>query len=164
MASATSFSFSQKLLHWVMAIFIFYNLLFADAMEHTVHAIERGNQPDSGDLFWANVHAYLGIAVAVLAAIRLAMRFAHGVPAEPAEEPAWAQLGAKIAHAALYIAFFLMPALGVAKYYFGSETMGDLHSGPVKVILWALIGVHVAGVIVHQFVWRTNLLRRMTTA
>ena len=164
MNTVMSYSLSQKLLHWLMAAFIFYNLLFADGMEHTIHAIERGTQPDAGDLFWANIHAYVGIAVAALAVLRLLLRFTQGAPDAPAAEPMAARIGAKIAHVALYAAFFLMPLLGIGKYYFGNDAMGDLHSGPVKVVLWALIGVHIAGVVVHQFVWRTNLIRRMTTA
>ncbi|MGO8271721.1 cytochrome b, partial [Rhizobium ruizarguesonis] len=31
-----------------------------------------------------------------------------------------------------------------------------------KIILWALIAAHVAGAIVHQFSWKSNVLRRMT--
>ena len=55
-----------------------------------------------------------------------------------------------------------MPVLGIAKYYFAVDAAGYLHAGPVKLLLWALIGLHVAAVLVHHFYWKTNVLARMT--
>ncbi|MDB5553539.1 MAG: cytochrome [Rhizobium sp.] len=54
-----------------------------------------------------------------------------------------------------------MPVLGMAKYFFAVDASGYLQGGPVKLLLWVLIGLHVAAVLVHQFYWKTNVLARM---
>lgn len=57
---------------------------------------------------------------------------------------------------------FALPLSGIAAYYFGARVAGELHSGPFKGLMWVLIAGHVAAVLVHQFYWRTNVLKRMT--
>ncbi|NKJ95691.1 hypothetical protein GFM14_29870 [Rhizobium leguminosarum bv. viciae] len=71
-------------------------------------------------------------------------------------------LAARLAHAGLYILIFAMPLSGIAAYYFGIDPAGSFHAGVLKIILWALIAAHVAGALVHQFYWKSNVLRRMT--
>ncbi len=113
------------------------------------------------DISSANIHAYVGISILVLCLIRLCLRLVQGAPEAPLEEPPLSKLVAKIAHWAFYAIFILMPFTGIGKYYFGNETAGQLHGGPLKLLLWALIVLHILGVLVHQLYWRTKLLRRM---
>ena len=44
----------------------------------------------------------------------------------------------------------------------GIDSLGSLHGGPVKMLLWVLISLHVLGAFAQHFYWRTNALRRMT--
>lgn len=110
----------------------------------------------------ANIHAYVGIAILVLAVLRLGLRFTKGVPDEIAQEPVIFRLAARLAHAGLYILIFAMPLSGIAAYYFGIDPAGSFHADVLKIILWALIAAHVASALVHQFYWKSNVLRRMT--
>ncbi len=160
--SVTGYTVPQRVLHWVMAGLIFFNLIFSDGMEHWNRLMRRGEAITPDDVSAANIHAYVGIALVVLCLIRLGFRFAQGAPDAPAEEPPLLKLAAKIAHWTLYALFILMPATGIAKYYFGNDTLGELHGGPLKILLWALIVAHVLGALVHQFYWKTNVLARMT--
>jgi cytochrome b561 len=157
-----SYSILQKVLHWSMALLILFNLLFAEAMEEAVEAYERGEVPSAEELFSANIHAYVGITVLCLGLIRLMVRLMRGAPEAPAEEPPALRLASKIAHGAFYALFFLLPLSGIGKYYFGNDTAGFVHGGPLKLLMWVLIVVHIAAVLVHQFYWKTAVAQRMT--
>jgi cytochrome b561 len=145
-----------------MALLIFFNLIFSDGIEHW-HRLVRRNQPITpDDVASANIHAYVGIAILVLAVVRLVLRHVQGVPQAPAKEPAILSAVAKVTHWLLYLLLILMPLTGIGAYYFGNGTAGDLHADVMKVILWALIAAHVVGALVHQFYWKTDVLARMT--
>lgn len=159
--TVTGYSIPQKALHWTMALLILFNLIFSDGMEHWNRLMRRGEPITPDDVSSANIHAYVGIAVLVLCLVRLCLRLVQGVPEAPADEPPIAKLVAKVTHWAFYAIFLAMPLSGIGKYYFGNDIAGELHGGPIKLLLWALIVLHILGVLVHQFFWRTNLLRRM---
>ncbi|KQM31479.1 cytochrome B [Rhizobium sp. Leaf68] len=159
--TVTGYSIPQKALHWMMALLILFNLIFSDGMEHWNRLMRRGEPITPDDIASANIHAYVGIAVLVLCLVRLCLRLVQGVPEAPADEPPIAKLVAKVTHWAFYAIFLAMPLSGIGKYYFGNDIAGELHGGPIKLLLWALIVLHILGVLVHQFFWRTNLLRRM---
>ncbi|MGG7516949.1 cytochrome b [Allorhizobium undicola] len=158
----TGYSVAQRVLHWLMALLIFFNLIFSDGMEHWNRLARRGETITPDDIASANIHAYVGIAILILCLIRLFLRFTQGAPLPPESEPPLLKLAAKVTHATLYLLFFAMPLTGIAKYYFGIGPLGGLHGGILKMLLWVLIGLHVAGALVHQFYWKTNVLARMT--
>lgn len=157
-----SYSIPQKALHWLMALLILFNLLFAEAMEEVAEAYERGEVPSPDDLTFANIHAYVGIAVLCLGAIRIVLRLIKGAPSAPPEEPPVLRLAAKLAHGTFYALFFLLPLSGIGAYYFGNETAGFVHGGPLKSLMWLLIAVHILALLVHQFYWKTPVATRMT--
>lgn len=157
-----AFSIPQRAIHWLMALFIVFNLLFAESMEHVFDAVKDGATPAADDLFGANLHAYVGISVLVLAVLRLCLRFLQGVPEPPAVEPPALKVLAKVTNGLLYLLFFAMPLSGIAAYYGGVAVAGFVHGGPMKLLMWILIGLHVVGAFVHQFYWKTDVLARMT--
>jgi len=157
-----SFSLSQRAVHWATALLVFFNLLFADGMEEWSRAVRRTGSATAEQVASANIHAYVGIAILILLALRLVLRFTSGVPAAPPEEPAIFRLGAKLAHAALYILLIAMPFTGIGAYYFGNAQAGEVHAEVLKILLWIVLVAHVLGALVHQFYWKTNVLRRMT--
>jgi cytochrome b561 len=157
-----SFSIPQRAVHWLMALFILFNLLFAENMEHVFDALKDGEAPPADAVFGANLHAYVGMSVLALAIVRLCLRFVQGAPEPPAVEPPALRLLAKLAHAALYLLFFAMPLSGIAAYYGGVEVAGFVHGGPMKLLMWILLIVHIAGALVHQFYWKTDVMARMT--
>ena len=60
------------------------------------------------------IHKSLGIAILVLALIRLAVRLRYGAPALPADMPEPMKLAAHMSHYALYALMIGMPMLGWA--------------------------------------------------
>ncbi len=156
------FSIPQRIIHWLTAALVLFQLLLPGAIEHAVDAIADGKVPTASDATSANIHIYIGFAILGLTVLRLVLRFVQGVPEEPAEEPAIFRLLSKIAHGLLYLLLIAMPVLGISKYYFGNDFSGFLHGGPVKLALWVLLAGHVLAVLVHKFYWKTNVLERMT--
>ncbi len=70
----TAYSLPQRVLHWLMALLIFFNLIFSDGMEHWSRLLRHGQPVTPDDVGSANIHAYVGIAILVLALCRLALR------------------------------------------------------------------------------------------
>ncbi|WP_105440261.1 cytochrome b [Neorhizobium sp. T25_13] len=160
---ALSFTLPQRILHWLMAALILFNLLFTDAMETAARLMFRGQALTPEQVSAANIHAYVGISVLVLGLIRLCLRLVQGVPPEPRQEPPFLRVVAKISHWAFYALFVAMPLAGIGAWFFANATAGFAHAGPLKLLMWALIVAHIGGVLVHQFYWKTDVLKRMTS-
>lgn len=161
-AAPLRYSIPQKALHWLMVVLIFFNLLLAEGMEKANKAFETGQTPTPDDLFLANLHVIAGIGVLCLGILRLALRLVKGAPEAPAAEPPNFRLVAKVAHGTFYLLFFLLPFTGIGKYFFGNDVAGFAHAGPLKLLMWVLIVVHVLALVVHQFYWKTPVASRMT--
>jgi cytochrome b561 len=95
----------QRLLHWLMAICILAMLFIGVGMVST---------PMPKYLPLVAIHKSLGIAILVLALIRLAVRLRYGAPALPADLPEPMKLAAHLSHYALYALMIGMPLLGWA--------------------------------------------------
>ena len=156
------YSLSQRFLHWVTVLLVLFNLLFPDGMNTWRRLVRHGGTPSPEQIASANIHAYVGIAILIVTILRLALRFVQGVPPATAEEPAIFRLAARLVHASLYLLLLALPASGIAAYYFGVEALGSLHADVLKLVLWIVIVTHVFGALVHQFYWKTDVLRRMT--
>jgi len=161
-SSPTSFSVLQRVLHWLTAALVLFNLLLPDGMNAWKRAVGQTGSATADQVASANIHAYVGIAILILVVARLLLRFTTGVPSSSSQEPMIFRVAAKLAHAALYILLISMPVTGIAAFYLGYAQAGDIHADILKVILWGLIIAHVLGALVHQFYWKTNVLRRMT--
>lgn len=157
-----TYSISQRLLHWGVALLVLFNLLFPDGMNAWHRLIRHGQTPTPDDISSANIHAYVGIAILILAVARLVLRWQNGVPAEPAGQPLILHLLAKTAHFLLYALLFFMPISGMLAYYVGVDAAGSIHADIMKVVLWAVIAAHALGALAQHFYFRTNVLRRMT--
>ena len=93
----------QRLLHWLMAVCILAMLFIGVGMVSTV-------MPKY--LTLVSIHKPLGIAILVLALVRLAVRLRYGAPSLPADLPEPMKLAAQLSHYALYVLMIGMPLLG----------------------------------------------------
>ena len=96
------YGLATRLLHWLMAGLILAMLFIGAVMTSSLRA-----RPALLDL-----HVTLGLAILVLALLRLAMRRRGGVPALPASMPRWQVLAARASHLALYGLMLLQPIAG----------------------------------------------------
>jgi cytochrome b561 len=163
----------QRLLHWLMAACILAMLFIGVGMVSTI-------MPKYLPL--VSIHKSLGIAILVLALIRLAVRLRFGAPSLPASLPEPLKLAAHLSHFAFYILMIGMPLIGwamlsAAAYpvvVFGGVYLPAIlpQSDSLHSLLWdahfylafvffALILLHVAAAIFHALVRHDGVFTAM---
>ncbi len=149
----------QKRLHWLVAMLLLVQYVLLDSMGKPFRQIL-----ETGVASYTTVtigHIAIGALIFALAAWRIALRVRDGAPEAPAEEPPAFRLGAKIAHVAFYALLFGLPISGTVAWFGGIHDVGEIHEIGTNVLM-ALAAIHVVAVLVHQFWWKTGLIRRMT--
>ena len=154
----TGFSAAQIRLHWIVAILIAAQYILHDAISEAWHAIRRGEE-FAFDPMVAS-HVFGGILVLLLVIWRLALRARRGAPPPPDKEPAALKLAAAATHLGLYALMVLMPVSGMAAWFGRVDLAAEAHEA-MRIILLALIALHIAGALYHQFVLKTDVLNRM---
>src|SRR6201995_3391909 len=116
------FAVPQRLLHWLMALCILSMLFIGVGMVSTI---------TPKYLTLVQIHKPLGIAILLLALIRLTLRFVYRAPALPPDLPEPIKLGAELSQYILYALMIGMPLLG----------WGMLSAASYPVVLFG--GVHL---------------------
>jgi cytochrome b561 len=152
-------------------------LLVAFAM-----GIVMTDMPISPDrLKFYNWHKWAGVTILLLSVLRLAWRLTHRPPAD-VPMPRWQQAASHATHLAMYALFLSIPLVGwayssAAGYpvvWFGvlplpdfvpvdkalAELIKPWHER-LALLLAALVLLHIAAALKHQFVDRDGLLARM---
>jgi cytochrome b561 len=165
-------------LHWLLAL----GLLVSFGVGWTMSGLPFS--PRQLKLY--NWHKWAGIALLALSAARLAWRLTHRPPALPtriqAAMPDWQRRAYRASHGLMYLLFFAVPLAGwtyssMAGFpivWFGVLPLPDFVAvdkefakliKPVHAVLaytlLALVALHVAAALKHQFVDRDGLLDRM---
>lgn len=171
--AAIRYTFTAMALHWLLAIAIvavFGVGLYVDDLPRSPERLQL--------ITW---HKWAGIAILALSAVRLLWRLTHRPPAD-LPMPSWQQRSAKAVHVVMYGLFFAVPLAGWAHssaagfpiMWFGVMPLPDfvpvdkalahdfkeLH----EVFAWALtamVALHVAAALKHQFIDRDGLIARM---
>lgn len=160
----------SRTLHWIMAVMLLVMLaseVWFEALEHTLS--------DASLMAW---HQTLGLTIFGLVIFRGFWRWFNRARLAPPAH--WATL-AKLGHIALYALMILMPLSGLATSlgeghtvsFFGWTVFGsgpevewleeigeDVHKLLANV-LWAMIGVHVAAALAHQYLLGDRTMKRM---
>lgn len=160
MPARTGYSRTQIALHWIVFGLIAQQFLFRDAMSEAWDSL--ADDPASAFDPLVLAHVAGGAAVLVLVLWRLAIRVRHGAPA-PVEGTKVQAFVAKLTHGGLYALLILMPLSG-AVAWFGSVDAAAQGHNVMKVILLALVAIHLVGVLHHHFVLRDGTLARMRRA
>lgn len=103
--SSHLFRLPARLLHWTMAVLILAMLFIGVGMVSTVAEKHQ---------WLLAIHKPLGVAILVLAIVRLAVRWRYPPPPLPAELPALQKLAAYASHWLLYALMIAMPLIGWA--------------------------------------------------
>jgi cytochrome b561 len=169
------FTLLQRLLHWVMAVCILAMFFIGVGMVSTV-------MPKYVPLL--ATHKSLGIAILLLALIRLVTRLRYGAPSLPIDLPEPMKLAAHLSHYALYALMVGMPLIGWAMLSAGSYPVvlyGGVRLPPIAppsdslhTLLWnahfylafaffAVVLLHIAAALFHGLVRRDGVLDSMTT-
>ena len=169
----TRFTVTQRTLHWLMAGCILAMLFIGVGMVSTVKTVH---------LTLISIHKPLGIAILILALVRVVMRLATGTPRLPADLPAPMKLAATLSHYALYALMIAMPLIGWAMLsaagypvvLFGGVQLPAIlpQSDSLHALLWgahrvlafaffALILLHLAAALFHALVRRDGVFTSM---
>jgi len=172
---------TAKFFHWTIVLLIltqaFVGLTMVD-MPKTPAVIP-----------WYTFHKSVGLTILALAVLRLSWRAFDPRPAEPIGMPRWQALGARAGHALLYGLLFLVPLSGWwldsvtalrPLYWFGLihvpplggpdpaiPDLKDIARARHELLFWTLAIValgHAAMALLHQFLYRDNVLGRMWPA
>ena len=173
MPGPRSYDAVSKTLHWLVAAILVLQFAIGWLMPH----VRRGEQPGIA----MHAHISVGIVVLALIMIRFLWRVTHPVPPEPSL-PTWQRHASLTVHWLLYLlvlvntlsGWFFASARGWSLAFFGlfplprlveqgsaaGRAIGRLHENLVWVLL-ALIALHVVAALVHLFVYRDEVMRRM---
>ena len=171
---STMFSFTARVLHWLMAVMIVAMVFIGIGMVASVS--ER-------HLWLVRLHKPLGIALLVLAAVRLTVRLRRRPPALPPDLPSFQLLAARMSHWLLYALMFAMPLIGWAMLSAGgypvmlSESLRlpsifpvsagafavlrYLHGWLATLLFLTFLG-HMAAALHHGLIRRDGVLSSMT--
>ena len=103
--SFTQFVLAARVLHWLMAIMILSMLFIGVGMVASVS--ER-------HAWLVSIHKPLGIAILILAVVRLIVRLRNPPPPLPADLPAIQKFAAHASHWLLYVLMIVLPLVGWA--------------------------------------------------
>lgn len=104
-AAPDRFTPAARALHWLMAVMIVAMLFIGVGMVATVSAWHQ---------WLLAIHKPLGIAILLLAVVRLAVRLRHPPPPLPADLPMLQKLAALASHWLLYFLMLALPLIGWA--------------------------------------------------
>lgn len=122
------FNFLARALHWSMALAITIMLFVGAAMVVSLRYRET----------LLDLHRPLGLAILLLAIVRLANRLRHAPPPLPADLPRIQVWAAKASHWLLYALMLAMPLIG----------WGMLSAGAYPVVLFS--GVNLPAILPHS--------------
>jgi cytochrome b561 len=171
--AATRFTLVQRCLHWLMAAMVLAMLFIGVGMVSTLHP---------KFLTLIAIHRPLGIAILVLALLRLGVRLRRGAPPLPADLPWWMAAGAKASHVALYSLLIAMPLVGWSMLSAGGYPIvlyGPIRLPPIAphdavlyavlrtahtylaYLFFATILMHVAAALFHALIRRDGVFHSM---
>lgn len=170
------YRFSQKLIHWLMAVLIMLDLVVASKFGREMELLDRLDS--RGD------HASLNLIVMCLFLLRIYLRQKHGVPAAPNNMVSWQVSLSKVTHGAIY--FFMamlfvtglatgmnatspLPVFGLYDVTLGNtdesyfQFVRQFHEFTTQAII-GLISLHVLAALYHQLFLRDQVMSRMLSA
>lgn len=157
----TGYTRLQIALHWLVFLLVAFQILGHEAIVAVVDAAREGKAVESGQALLANLHVAAGFAIFLFVLWRVYLLVTKGAPQPPEEEHPALKLLAKATHGLLYLLLLVMVASGGAAWFGGVEFAFAVH-GTMRFLLLALILLHVVGALAHHFVFKTDVLRRMT--
>ena len=167
------FSPVQRVLHWGMAVAILAMLFIGVGMVSTAQPVH---------LTLVSLHRPLGIAILLLAVLRLVVRAWRGTPALPRDLPAPVRRAAAVSHVLLYASMVAMPLIGWAMVsaaglpvvMWGGFDLPRLlpQSDGLHAVLWdahrviayllfGLIVAHVSAALMHGLIRRDGVFEAM---
>jgi cytochrome b561 len=169
----SDYRISQKVVLWLMALFIMLDLFVAQKFADVMTDADRFESRSD--------HATIGTVVTLLLLLRVYLRWKHGVPPLPVDLPHWQKRAARFGHWALYGLLFLLVLSGLVTAVnansvvapFGQFPLYDgaglqatfqffrnIHEWTTNLII-VMIAIHILAALYHPIVNRDKLTGRM---
>jgi cytochrome b561 len=158
MATVQGYSKRQIRLHWLAAILIVSQFIFADGISQAWRVVENGGAAVFSPM--VGLHVVGGVLVLLIALWRIRLRRTRGVPDAPANDPPLQKMAAHVAHLGLYALMILLPISGGMAWFGGVQAAGEAHQ-VLKMLLILVVALHVVAALYHQFIVKDRLLLRM---
>ncbi|MDB5656066.1 MAG: Cytochrome [Tardiphaga sp.] len=162
---------TAKIFHWLVVALLMIQFPIGWLMPD----IHRGMMPGEAMMF----HVSFGLTILALIAARMVWRVTHPVAPESSLPP-WQRLTSESVHWLLYalvlattltgwlmasqrgwtLSYFHLIPMPVAPAFATARTIGQWHE-TAELALIVVIGIHVTAAIVHVFVYRDGVMRRM---
>ncbi|TDK42187.1 cytochrome b [Antarcticimicrobium luteum] len=154
----THYTRAQIALHWGIFLLIALQYLFHEPIVAAWDRLREGAEIAFSPLVAG--HVFGGLLILALVVWRIALRLTRGTPPLPEEEPAALKRVAHGTHLGLYGLMLLMPVTGALAWFGGIGPAAGAH-GLLRLLLLALVALHVAGALYQQFVLKTGIMARM---
>jgi len=158
MTHPNGYSGTQIALHWIVALLVAGQYIFKDSIATAWDAIRQGTEYAFDPLILAHVAS--GALILAFVLWRLALRLKRGVPPPPENEPAPLKTLSHVAHWALYGMLALMSVSGALAWFADLKDAAQVHN-IVKVVLLALITLHLLAIPFHRIILKNNVMVRM---
>lgn len=155
----TSYTATQKILHWLIFVLILLQYVLHEAMHETWTLVRRGMEAEFSPL--VAQHVFGGLLILVLVIIRLYVRLTRGAPPLPADEPAALKFAAHATHWGLYGLMILLPVTGAMAWFGGVLPAAQAHS-VLRVAMILLVFLHIGGALYQSLVLKSDVMSRMT--
>ncbi|MEO6012361.1 MAG: cytochrome b/b6 domain-containing protein [Devosia sp.] len=154
----TGYASIQIGLHWCIASLVVFQLVFGESMVKATEAAEEGEPIGGTDALLATAHYWVGLSILALVFFRLAVRIWMGTSTSTETNRLLALLVGAV-HWAFYTLLVVVPVTGLLAIYANPE-ISEIHA-LAKPVFIALIAVHAAAALFHQFVLRDGALMRI---
>ena len=174
-AGPIHYSAVAKVLHWIIALIIVTMLIFGQGFESITSDDEMA--------FSLTGHSSLGLTVIALIMLRILWRISHPAPPLPQTVSPTQAAAAKVSHGLLYALMIYVPTTGLytaaahdiaimpygafdlraALTFVGDDDFAGrrfLHELGTWLLI-ALLAVHIGAALLHQFVQKDGVLRRI---
>lgn len=157
-SASHGYSATQIALHWAVAMLVAAQYIFKDAISGAWDTIRAGESYAFDPLILGHVAG--GALILTFVAWRLVLRLRRGVPPPPENEPTPLKTLSHVAHWAFYAVLAAMSVTGLLAWFADVTPAAQAHN-VLKVMLLALIALHVLAVPFHRLVLNNNVMQRM---
>ncbi|SEQ12536.1 cytochrome b [Thalassovita taeanensis] len=153
-----AYSLTQIRLHWIVFILVALQYLLHESIIAAWDQIQKGGTPAFDPLVTG--HVVGGVLILALVVWRIVLKLQRGAPALPENEPPALKAVAQVTHLGLYLLLILMAVSGGTAWFGGVEFAAEVHE-VLRIVLLALVGLHVLGALYQQFVLKSDVMQRM---
>lgn len=162
MQQATGYSTTQIALHWIVAVLVAGlvagQYVFKDNITSAWETYTQGQELAFSPRLAA--HVVGGVLILAFIISRIVLRQSYGVPPAPAHEPEPLEKLSHLAHWGFYAVLAAMSITG-GMMWFGDVAAAAQAHNVLKIVLLAMIALHVLAVPLHRILLKHNVMQWM---